>query len=281
METLIYTYHFTVIAIIIATTIATLGAMTKKGVFANVNDTYTKILVASLLIELAGAFIGIYTTLPELKFKVAEKYMFQMEYSDVAKSWLESKVEEDRGLIDPFINNGGISSFFKFKKIAHDYEQFRDVSRITDQDSLPNFEKVLTKRERQYLDLYINNFNESPTATERAEELLFEYVRLKKSSGKVGRGTMWTSTVKDKLEGIIVYEFPEQITPSVLEFHGKKTSDSMVLYFDQKPSVFLAGGIIRRREAHSFNLTLKLNTKNQYEAKLGAFGDMRVQLWEI
>jgi hypothetical protein len=262
------------------TAVMTLGAMTQRGIFRDVKEKYTKVLVGALLLELTGAFIAVYTTLPELKLKISEKYMFEMTYTDVASNWLEQQ-KNDIHLIQPFINNGGINEFLKFKQTVQDYESYRNVSKITKQDVIDSFKTVLDKKSEEHLRTYTEIYNESPANIEKAEKLLFEHERLLKSSNKVGRGTMWASTASDKLEGIIVYEFPEQVTPSVLEFHGRKSGDQMILYFDQKPSVFKAGGTIRRREAASFNLPLTLNDKGQYEAKLGKYGDMRIQLWEL
>lgn len=281
METLIFSYHYTVITIILMTTIATIGGMGKIWIFKNVDASYTKILVGALLIELVAAFIGVYNTLPELKLKVSEKYKFEIEYSDLTKPWVEKLSESDRELVEYFINKGGLKPFLDFKETVEDYELMSDLSRVGGTEWIKYYkDKLIRRKQREHISLYIDIFQSSPFILEQAEQLLFKYTRLVNASSKKGQGDMWASLSKDKLEGIVVYEFPGDLVPTVLEFNGRKDKEGMVLSFKQKSSAFPAADQMFLRKEQAFTVPLKLEN-DVYVGDFLTIGVMKVQLWEL
>lgn len=282
MEVLIFSYHFTVIAIIVVTTIATLGSMGRIGIFKNVEASYTKLLVGALLIEMAAAFMGVYRTLPELKLNISEKYQFEITYNDLADGFLSDLEAEERRLLEHFVKNGQLAEFYQFKKIIEDYERVSDLSRIGGTNWLGYYEKLLTKRQSDYIRLYDEVFYKRPFLVEKAERSMLEYARAINSSKKTGQGEMWASVSKSKMEGIIVYEFPGDTVPTVLNFTGTKDeeTETMSLSFRQRASAFSTNAGIFLRPDSSF----KVNLTKDGDAYIGDFityGKVRIELWEI
>ncbi|QPB83465.1 hypothetical protein CWC22_010890 [Pseudoalteromonas rubra] len=287
MEILIFSYHFTVISIIIVTTLATLGSMGRIGIFKNVDASYTKLLVGALLVEMAAAFFGVYRTLPELRLDVSEKYKFEIQYNDLAQGFLSSLKNEDRRLVEYFVNNGQLAEFYDFKSVVEDYERVNDLARIGGTNWLDYYQKLLSKRQQGYVALYDEVFYKEPFVVEKAERLMLRYARIINSSNKTGQGEMWASVSKDKMEGIVVYEFPGDTVPTVLKFTGSRVSngegnnkDKMKLSFTQSASAFSTNAGIFLRPSGAFKVELD-KTGDAYMGDFFSFGEVRIELWEM
>lgn len=287
MEMLIFSYHFTVIFIIVVTTFATLASMGRIGIFKNVDASYTKILVGALLVEMAAAFFGVYRTLPELRLDVSEKYKFEIKYNDLAKGFLSTLEGDDRRIVEYFVNNGQLAEFYAFKSVVDDYERVNDLARIGGTNWLEYYKKLLNKRQQGYVGLYDEIFYKEPFVVEKAERLMLRYARIINSSNKTGQGEMWASISKDKMEGIVVYEFPGDTVPVVLKFTGSKVSDvddhkeeKMMLSFTQSASAFSTNAGIFLRPSNAFKVELK-KAGDAYVGDFFSYGEVRIELWEM
>lgn len=285
MEILIYSYHFAVISIIIVTFIATILSMAKVGYFANVPQSTTKVLVSALVLELVGAFVGVYKTLPELKFDVSEKYRFEIVYSDLLTPWLENLSEEDKALITPFIHSGGMPTFLNFSRHIEKYRAIKYFSRINGTEWTQDNNRFLTDEQEENVRNFKAIFAESPGKIDRATELMTIYARLKGSSQKTGSGEMWASISGEKMEGIVVYTFPDAIQiPTVLEFDGEKKikdhTTKLKLYFTQRMSALSLANKYFARPGGSFRVELEL-VDGAYIGELNNIGQIEVKLWEL
>ncbi len=285
METLIYSYHFAVIAIIVITFVATILSMAKIGPFANVPTATTKILVASLIVELAGAFIGVYKTLPQLKFDVSEKYRFEISYGDISTSWLNNLSEEDKALVVPFIEDGEMESFLRFSAYVDKYREIKNFSRIGSTHWMEYYAKFMNDEQTEYVNIYRNSYKESPSKVRHALDLMKKYTRMKGSANKTGNGYMWASTTGDKMEGIVVYAFPDgQQIPTVLEFEGQKKREKtkivLQLNFTQRMSALSSAGHFFPRPGGSFSVELEPEG-GAYVGPLKTYGKIRIQVWEL
>jgi len=104
MNNLYVLYHLVFISIFLGTAVVALGAMLKVGIFASVDDKYTKLLSGALLVELVGAVIQSYMTLPGISYNQAEEWGFELQYVNYLNEWkqtLENPI--DRQCVDEYI----------------------------------------------------------------------------------------------------------------------------------------------------------------------------------
>lgn len=292
METLIYSYHFAVIAIILITFVATICSMAKIGPFINVPPATTKVLVASLIIELAGAFVGVYKALPQLKFDVSEKYRFEITYQNITTNWLEELSEEQMALISPFVRTGGVAAFYEFSDYVDKYREVKNFTSRLPDASIGNYANYMTDVQTEYIDIYKTIYGESPQKMATGRALMEKFARYEGSSNKTGTGYMWASNSGDKMEGIVVYTFPDgQKIPTVLEFDGQKIGqDAEVIFqlnFTQSESALAKSGHYFKRPGGSFSVQLDSEDgryhdgTGTYIGKLSNVGEIRIQLWEL
>ena len=285
MEPLIYSYHFTVITMIIITFASTILSMAKIRPFGNVPPATTRMLVVALLVELAGAFVGVYSTLPQLRFDVSENYRFEITYDDILAKWIASVSDEERELIDPFMSTDGMQRFLRFQDYVSKYREIRIFSKRGGTDWLAYYDKFMSDEEEEMIELYRNTFAELPSKIRKAEELLKIYTRMYDSSGRIGTGYMWASTSGDFMKGIVVYSFPgSQRIPTVLKFEGQKSETEgeacMMLSFEQSESAFFVGERLYLRPGGGFSVELR-ESAGAYRGKFEDMGEIRIQEWDL
>ncbi|MDM8568351.1 hypothetical protein QUF50_02315 [Thiotrichales bacterium HSG1] len=107
MNNLYVLYHLVFISIFFGTAVVALGAMLKVGIFAKVEDKYTKILAGALLVELVGAVIQSYMTLPGISYNQAEEWVFELEYVNYLDEWKQTLDNViDKKCVDDYIRTG-------------------------------------------------------------------------------------------------------------------------------------------------------------------------------
>ncbi|MCK5877819.1 MAG: hypothetical protein KAG43_09305 [Candidatus Marithrix sp.] len=106
MSNLYVLYHLVFISIFLGTSVVALGAMLKVGIFANIEDKYTKILAGALVVELVGAVIQSYMTLPGITYNQAEEWGFELQYVNYLDEWKQTLDSvTDRKCIDEYVKN--------------------------------------------------------------------------------------------------------------------------------------------------------------------------------
>ncbi|MFK5971530.1 MAG: hypothetical protein QM487_15625 [Candidatus Marithrix sp.] len=104
MGNLYVLYHLVFISIFLSTAVVALGAMLKVGIFANVEDKYTKLLAGALLVELVGAVIQSYMTLPGISYNQAEEWGFELQYVNYLDEWKQTLENPlDRQCVDEYV----------------------------------------------------------------------------------------------------------------------------------------------------------------------------------
>ncbi|MBE9563054.1 MAG: hypothetical protein IMF12_09360 [Proteobacteria bacterium] len=104
MNNLYVLYHLVFISIFLATAVVALGAMLKVGIFAKVDNKYTNLLAGALLVELVGAVVQSYMTLPAISYNQAEEWGFELQYVNYLDDWkktLDSVI--DRQCVDEYV----------------------------------------------------------------------------------------------------------------------------------------------------------------------------------
>lgn len=287
MDALIISYHIAVILIILITFAATILSIAKIGPFAQVSPNTTRILLTALVLELVAAFIGVYKALPELKFDVSEKYRFEIKYADVSSQWLDGLSDVDRQLLAPFIDDLGVSAFYQYLSFADRYRHIKHLSVVAGTDWLGQYLMFLNDEDKEYLDIFVNIYQESPSKLRSAEALIEIYQRKRGSANKTGSGDMWASISGNKMKGIVVYTFPgDQQVPTVLEFEGQMLkeadTESLKLDFIQSTSAVVDSGKYFERPGGRFSVKLSKNGKEEvYQGTLKDVGVVKIQVWEL
>ena len=263
---LIFFYHFLVMAIIASTAVVALGGILQIGIFKSVSDTYKKILVGTLLVELAGAFIGVYKTLPDLEFKKAEKYKIEIKYTDLVSGYVDKVKGYQKGCFDSFQEPNRLASFFRCDDYVNTYNVHNNLIL---QDSFKNAAVTWRTSLNGEKKSCIDNYEKISGIFSECKSVLGKYYRYTKASNGVGKGEVYVSVDKGHYDGVANYYFPKESQPVILEISGKHIGkDHISFRFDQSASAIEFKSRYIPRDSASFEVCLKKKEKGLYEGKL-------------
>ncbi|MBD1388777.1 hypothetical protein IC617_05000 [Neiella sp. HB171785] len=263
---LIFYYHFLVMAIIAATAIVALGGILQIGIFKAVSDSYKKILVGALLVELTAAFIGVYQTLPKLEFKKAEKYAMEIKYSDLITGYVDRIQGYQRSCFDSFHEPNRLASFFRCEGYVNTYTVLSDLTQQNGfQDAVTVWLDTLNDEKRSC----ISSYDSIQAVFSECKSVLGRYHRNKSASNGIGKGELYVSVDKNHYEGVASYYFPKETRPVILQISGRMIDDQHISFrFDQSASAIEFNSRYIPRDPASFEVCLKQNESGLYEGKM-------------
>ncbi|GGA71667.1 hypothetical protein GCM10011369_11820 [Neiella marina] len=263
---IIFYYHLLVIAIIAATAIVTLGGILKIGIFKSVPDSYKKLLVGALLVELSAAFIGIYKTLPQLEFKKAEKYAMEIKYSDLITGYIDRVSDYQRSCFDSFQEPNRLGSFFRCEGYVNTYTV---LSELTRQDGFQDALQVWLNNLNAEKKSCIDHYDADQDVFSECKSVLGRYHRNKIASKGVGEGELYVSVDNNHYNGVASYNFPKETRPVILQISGKKIGDDHISFrFNQSASAIEFESRYIPRESASFEVCLKQTDRGIFEGKM-------------
>jgi len=263
---LIFLYHYLVMGIIAATAIVALGGILQIGIFKEVSDTYKKILVGALLVEIAGAFVGVYKTLPELDFKKAEKYKIEIKYVDLLNGYVEKMEGYQQSCFKTFKEPNRLASFFRCEEYVNTYNVLRSLAPQNGfKDSVSTWKQNISGEKKSC----IEDYEKISGIFSECKSVLGKYYRYTLASNGVGKGEVYVSLNKDFYEGVVNYRFPREEQAVILELSGKIVGGEYLSFrFDQSASALEFKSNYIPRDSASFEVCLKRQKKGHYEGKI-------------
>lgn len=155
-------YSLSFLALFAITVFVTLMGAAKIRPFHNMPDKVVKILVGSIVVELAVAVIGVYKSFNENPVK---RYRFVVHYGDFLDSWIANLGEEDRRCLQEYrLTDQKLTDLIsKCREVAEAYERKQDANKTTGRGYL-----YLYRGDNSYEGLAIYRFSdkEAPTIME-------------------------------------------------------------------------------------------------------------------
>jgi hypothetical protein len=126
-QIIIISFYAVFLVIFFITALVALGGILRIGPCKNIDPIYTKWLVIALLIELTGAVLLTYNSLPKPDWQTTQPYHLSMTYVDYVHDWKKSLTSYEIDCIEfhkegylPSVCSETIDSYKKIKSIAGD-----------------------------------------------------------------------------------------------------------------------------------------------------------------
>jgi len=288
-------YHIIFIVIFVSTAVLALGSLLKIGIFAKIEDKYTKVLFVSLLVGLSGAVFIFLATMSNIMNNLYVLYhlVFISIFIGTAvvalgamlKVGLFSQVEDKytkllAGALLVELVGAVVQSYMAMPGIS--YNQAEEWGfELQYVNYLDEWKQTLENPlDRQCVDDYVKNHQLPMEETDNCfnNMAVGNYIAQTDAVGGTGRGLMFLS-FNDKnlrLSGIMSYKFPKDIVDSSFSVSGKKNNNKeRVLLFSQKKRLYCSPQIDStslsnciERKGYEFEITF-------YKEKMDFIGVLR------
>lgn len=176
-------------------------------------------------------------------------------------------------LIGPLIVELGITVIGVYKSYhEHPVERYRLV--IHYGDFIQDWLNTLDEKSKDCVQVYLKSTHQLNSLELNCRKVAEHFERKNFANKREGKGHLYLYHGKNSYEGVAVYRFPNEETPTILEVLGQDADkDSLKLSFTQQEGVFKRqDGIVLIRPYDTFEPTVfqlkKDGGSSRYEAKL-------------